>query len=574
MNTKMRYFTADGKPFLALTGEVHNSSSTDPERMEGIWEKAEYLHLNTLALPVSWDLLEEKEGYYDFSMADVLIRQARSHHMHIIFLWFGSFKNAQSTYAPEWVKRDLMRFPRAEIQKGRRKIVLHDFYDMEYSSLSVFSRETLRKDREAFAAFMEHLRESDAEDRTVLMVQVENETGIMGAAREHSARADRKYAEGIPGEFMKRLRCCVESWISERVKPGCPDNCRPDYYEKWEHWLHEIRRYFKELEAGTDVFGTKNPAWCAWDMIFGDDAEEAFQAYYTASFVNAVAAGGKKVYGLPMAVNAWLSQGGTAGKYPSGGPVAHMLPVWEAAAPEIDVVAPDIYVKDFGRVCEEYRTEKNPLCVLETATHSHLAPRMLYAVGHFHAFCFGPFAFEDMGKPFDAKAAALFGVDTTDPLLAMPQDMEVFRTVAGVLGSMGEMTLEAFSTDRLQAVIAESPDGAEYVPGQSKCMRFGTVKFTAVFSDSEGAALILQKGDEEFFLFAMHCQIVLSSVDPVNDSVELLRVEEGTFENMRWIPGRKLNGDETAELIFKDPYLIRLTCWSFPSVISSDIPAE
>ena len=118
MNSKRTVLTADGKPFIAIAGEVHNSSSSSAEYMESVWKRAEELGLNTLLLPVTWELTEPVEGQFSFELVDTLIEQARSFQMKIIFLWFGTWKNAQCMYAPEWVKKDMKRFPRAQVEKG------------------------------------------------------------------------------------------------------------------------------------------------------------------------------------------------------------------------------------------------------------------------------------------------------------------------------------------------------------------------------------------------------------------------------------------------------------------------
>ena len=165
---------ADGKPWIAIAGEVHNSSSSNAAYMTKIWEKAKELGLNTLLLPVSWEQIEPREDQFTFGLVDELVQQARDYKMHIIFLWFGTWKNAQSTYVPEWVKKDLQRFPRAEMEAGKRKIILKKFYNMPYTTLSYLGEETKHADAKAFAGLMRHLREIDEKERTVLAVQVEN----------------------------------------------------------------------------------------------------------------------------------------------------------------------------------------------------------------------------------------------------------------------------------------------------------------------------------------------------------------------------------------------------------------
>src|SRR5215831_7776669 len=67
----------DGKPFLILGGELHNSSSSSMAYMRPIWPQLLGLHLNTVLAPVSWELIEPEDGKVDFTTVDGLIDDAR-----------------------------------------------------------------------------------------------------------------------------------------------------------------------------------------------------------------------------------------------------------------------------------------------------------------------------------------------------------------------------------------------------------------------------------------------------------------------------------------------------------------
>ena len=209
MEKKRNLFYVKGEPFIALAGEAHNSNSSTPSCMEGVWDKAAELGLNTVLLPVTWELVEPVEGTFEFATQDTIIAQARERGMHIIFLWFGTWKNAQCSYAPEWVKKDLERFPRAQVEKGMNKCRLQNFHGMPYSSLSYLGEETCKADARAFAAFMAHLKEVDEAEQTVIAVQVENETGLQGTARERSDLADEVFARDV----QKHRKTCARAEI-------------------------------------------------------------------------------------------------------------------------------------------------------------------------------------------------------------------------------------------------------------------------------------------------------------------------------------------------------------------------
>ncbi len=466
-------------PYIMVAGEVHNSASSTAEAMRPVWAKAAELHLNTVLVPVTWEMLEPEEGVFDYTAVDMLLAGAREHRLHLVLLWFGAWKNAQCYYAPAWVKQDLHRFARAEVEPGKPKTSLKQYHGMGYTTLSAFCAETCRADARAFAALMAHLKQADRAERTVLMVQVENETGLQGAAREHSAAADAAFAADVPAELLFYLKANTAEMAED------------------------VRAAVENAPASGD-----------WKTVFGDVAEELFSAYYTASYVEQVAKAGYDAYSLPLSVNCWLDRGRVPGQYPSGGPVARMMEVWQHCAPHISVFAPDIYLKDFCDVCDEYIKRGNPLCIPETAPHSHVGPRLVYAIGHYHALCFSPFGFEDMGASRDASDAAglmMFGMDTSDPLLATPQSVPEYAFYADAIRGMMPQLLAAYGSNRLQAVISERPD--------DMTMTFEAFAIHAgmnhpFISRKDGVCLALQTAQNEFYVLCNACAPAVVSTDP------------------------------------------------------------
>ena len=522
----------EDRPFILLAGEVHNSDSSSPAYMEKIWDIATELGMNALLLPVSWEMIEPEEGHFDFSVPQALIDQARERDMRIVFLWFGSWKNAECMYAPEWVKTDLMRFPRAQIEKGKNKagrtISPSIPVKMPYTTLSYLGEETMQADARAFAALMGFLRDYDEERQTVVAVQVENETGLLGAAREVSDVADALFAAEVPAGFAAYMRGHTETMV-EDVKTA--------------------------VENGK-ASGT-------WTDVFGSAAEEIFSTYHVARFVNTVAEAGKKVYSLPMTVNCWLDKGGEPGSYPTGGPVSKVHEVWDYCAPAIDAYCPDIYVPQFREVCDEYTRRNGALFVPESATHSYCAPRLVYTVGHYHAMCYSPFGFDDIGKPFTAVQGFLFGMDVSDPALKTPQSFEEYAAFGTILKEMMPLLADAYGSERLQAVSAETnpviphPSGNPFLAKQP-AMDFGAFTVTVGFQSqlnprADGVCLCLAVSDSECWLVGNACDIRFSSGNAAKPNLDLLLLEEGSFENGQWVPGRRLNGDESARLSMEKP---------------------
>ncbi len=527
MKSEIRLFNGkktlfvDDKPFFAIAGEVHNSDSSSLEYMEGIWEIACQLGLNTVLLPITWELWEPVEGQFDFSLVDGLIEQARRYNKRIIVLWFGSWKNAEMMYAPEWVKRNRNRFKRAEIVKGEAKS-LRDMgiAKMPYYSLSYLCQETMEADARAFSKLMEHIGLVDSEIGTVIGVQVENETGLLGAAREMSDAADAAFEGQVPAEFVRYMKNSTET-------------------------MHEDVRL--AVEAGMPEGN--------WRQVFGDAAEEIFSAYHIASFVNYVAETGMEKYKLPTFANCWLAhKGENPGQYPSGGPVSRMHEVWRYCAPAIDVLCPDVYVPDFMDVCDDY-SRNQPLFIPEAATHSYAASRLVYCIGHYHAMGYSPFGFDDIGKPFTMVQGFLFGMDVNDPALKTPQNFEEYGWFGKTLNEMLPIIAEKYGTNSLQALCAENA-------AKESEMDFGKIKISALFEHpylqlrGNGVVLAVQISEEEYYLICYQAAVSILAGDAKN--MDILEFEEGKFIDGNWIRRRRLNGDEGANLTATDPQVFRI----------------
>ena len=532
----------EDKPFILLAGEVHNSDSSSPEYMEKIWSIAQELGMNALLLPATWETIEPTEGHFDFSVPQALIDQARERDMRIVFLWFGSWKNAECMYAPAWVKQDIKRFPRAQIEKGKnkagRQVSPTIPVKMPYTTLSYLGQEAMKADSRAFTAFMGFLKDYDSEIQTVVAVQVENETGLLGAAREVSDEADALFAAPVPADFAVYMRTHTDTMTEE---------------------------------MRTAVLSGKDEG--TWSEVFGSVADELFSAYHVALFVNTVAEAGKAVYPLPMSANCWLDKGGKPGSYPTGGPVSKVHEVWDFCAPSIDAYCPDIYVPQFKAVCEEYTRRGGALFIPEAATHSYCAPRLVYAVGHYHAMCYSPFGFDDIGHPFTAVQGFLFGMDISDPALKTPQSFEEYGAFGKILREMMPMLSSAYGTDRLQAVSAET-DPAILSPDRNPfgaippAMEFDAFRLSVSFQSplnprTDGVCLCLAVSDNECWVVGNACSLTFSSGRAERPNLDLLLVEDGRFENGTWIPGRRLNGDETANLSLSKPTVLHIEFFTY-----------
>ncbi|KAI4833843.1 beta-galactosidase, partial [Aureobasidium sp. EXF-8845] len=355
------------EPFLILGGELQNSSFSSPEYMSDVWTKLTTMNMNTVLGSVSWEQIEPTEGKFDFKSLDRVLLDARAHGLHVVLLWFGSFKNGLSTYTPQWVKQNPKRFPRMKLRDADGKFTTGDV-------LTIFGTEAQQADAKAFSTLMQHLKDLDEEHSTVIMVQVENEVGCLGDSRDRSELAEARFSAPIPDEFHDFL------------------------VRDWSGFMDAFQRNLGELRQCTIHKGM------TWKDLSGDSKriDELFMAYHYALYVDGVAAAGRAVYHLPLYTNVWqniigsdtdtdlpaiVGGGSDPGDYPSGGGVIDVLDVWQAFTPSLEFIAPDIYLNDYATSCKKYCHNEQPLFIPEQRRDEYGALRIWNAFGS-HA-CLG-----------------------------------------------------------------------------------------------------------------------------------------------------------------------------------------
>jgi len=473
----------DGKPFLMLGGQIHNSSGW-PSELPQVFESIAALHANTMEAPVYWEQMEPTEGHFDFSNVDALVQGARQHKVRLALLWFGTWKNGQMHYAPEWVKTDTKRFPRMIRNDGEPTDVL-----------SANGHATLEADKAAFVALMRHLKEVDSDAHTVITVQVENESGGIGTVRDFSAAANATFAGPVPADLLAIVH-----------KP-----------------------------AGT------------WSQVFGGEADETFQVYYQAKYINEITAAGKAEFAIPLYINVWVSyppaelperrldQPGVG--YPSGGPVQKFVALWRALAPAVEFIGPDIYSDDSGFYLDTihaYRRADNPLWIPETGRGDSFAKFLFYALGN-GAMGFAPFGIDQTG----------WNILGNDPPKAHSANF-------ALLGPMSREIAQWNFDGKLKTSVEE--------PGQAQQeLDFGAWQATVSFGfpqndgrrppgtkDAHGVALVAQIGPDEFVVTGIDASISFHLLGKLaGQRMQILSAEQGRYENGEWKKLRLWNGDET-----------------------------
>ncbi len=481
----------DGKPFLILGGELNNSSSSSIEYMKAIWQEVTDLNFNTVITPLSWELIEPEEGKFNFELVDSLITEARQHNMHIVFLWLASWKNGMSSYIPLWVKENYKKYTRVKLQNN---------YTTEI--LSTFTNANSDADAKGFARLMKHIREIDGVQHTVLMMQIENEVGILGDSRDRSELADKAFTSPVPKELMSYL-------LSNKV------SLVPEIKSLWG------QNNFKSSGNWEDIFGK------------GDSCNEVFMAWYYSRYVNKVAEAGKKEYPIPMYVNAWLNQEGCPrpGLYPSGGPLANVLDIWQAGAPSISILAPDLYVPDYEERCKKFTQRGNPLFMPEMNSGEDGARNIFIAIGKYNAIGVSPFGIDRLGMTAlgneQAKGPKEAALSKSYNILSQLGPYILDKQVKG------EMT--GFVIDEKNPVITKQM--GRFILEISLDDLFG-------HKSKLGYGIIMTDGTDQFIGAGSGFRVRLSTVTKSDTIVGIGKVDEGVFINNKWIPGRRLNGDE------------------------------
>lgn len=519
----------DDKPFFMFSGELHNSSTGSVHYMQPIWSRMAKQNLNTVIAPISWELVEPVEDKFDFSLVDSMILGARKENLKLVLLWFGSWKNGKSTYVPEWVKTDTKRFPLIKDKNGK---VLN--------TLSTLGENTLEADKKAFSALMKRIKTIDEKEQTVIMVQVQNEIGVLdqmvsftGGAnacmRDYSDEANMAFNGQVPAELMRYL---------EKNK----NDLYPALKKAWEE------NGYKQKGTWEEVFG-KGVKYEGedWKTNFPYYTEEIFMAWNYAKYVGQIASEGKKQYPLPMYANAWLKQSraGEPGKYPSGGPLPQVIDIWRAAAPAIDFIAPDIYaVEEFEWVCKEFTLSGNPLFIPETTVGPAGAARAFYAFGEFDALGYAPFGIDGNGI-----------INTADP-----NDNSLSR-VYRCLRNLEPYLLKYHGTAQMSALFIEAIENNKSIQMGNYAVSVRRMNLGGSFGlfgaqfdakeekeKSSAGLIVFQLADNEFLLAGGVGSISISisqGKSGKSENVGYASVDEISFENGE-MKTHRLNGDETA----------------------------
>lgn len=457
-----------GKPFIMIAGELHNSSNSTTTYMNSLWKPLQSLHLNTVLATIAWEQFEPEEGTFDYTLVDNLVSGARQSGLKVVILWFASWKNGQSSYAPVWVKKDTRRFRRALDVDGK-----------ETETLTPFCEATMKADARAYKALMQHLKEVDGQEGTVIAMQPENEVGLF---------QDMDYSPASKQAFRQEVPPALLAYMKQHR-----DRLRPELRSVWE-------------DHGARTSGT-------WQQVFGVNAwsKSFYTTWQYATYIDHIAAEGKSVYPIPVFCNCWIVQKDEEmpGAYPNGGPVSRVMDIWKAAAPHVDILAPDIYLPDFKGITADYHRADNPLLIPEAVVNPGNA---FWAFGEGDALCYSPFGIEDVAGNY------------------------VFSQSYKVLNELMPLITAYQGSDRMIGILKTKGE-------DERTVTMGAYRLHITYMSDDAYGLIIQTAPDEFVMAGLNFRVRVSATDP-KKTAGLLQTWEGGYEGERWIPTRLLNGDE------------------------------
>lgn len=482
----------NGAPFLILGGELGNSTGSTMTSMAPVWSRLKEMNLNTILVPIYWELLEPEEGQFDYELVDDLIYEARRQDFKLVLLWFGSWKNSMSSHVPAWVKLDQKRFPRAKSDAGESQEIL-----------TPFSENNRKADQNAYQHLLRRIKEIDAAYQTVILMQPENEIGMLPSARDYHALANEKFQADVPTDLMKYLA---------RNK----EQLNPEFLRVWE----------------ANGFKSKGN----WEAIFGKGlhTDEIFMAYYFARYADQICAAGKQEYDLPAFVNAALNRPGRKpGEYPSAGPLPHILDVWKAASPSIDFYTPDFYNPRFKHWNDLYVRQGNPLLVPEQRFDNTVAAKALFTIGHYEGLGFSPFSIDQFpDAPLSPKGEKLGKV--YDIIHQIKPLLDKYR---------GQNRIEGVLLDKEVSEVTFVLGDYEFKARHT--YNLGWEPNAAAEEWESAAAIIVQTGDNEFHYAGFGVSLTMKNLKAPNARVGILKTDLGHFKTGKWVVYRHLNGDQT-----------------------------
>ncbi len=524
----------DGKPFLILGSEMHNSTGTDTAAVTAVMKQAKAMNMNTVLGYAYWEMVEPTEGKFNFDLVDHLIKSAEKKNLKLILVWFGSWKSTTSSYAPEWVKTNPKRFERYALKDGTTLEILSPFCD-----------ENLKADTKAYVALMQHLKEIDKK-HTVIMLQPENEPGTFSSYRDFSPKAENTWNANVPNEVMDYLK-------------------------------NNKTNLFPALEKSWAANGNKTNG--KWAELFGDVqgyphyAEELFSAYFYSKFINSLAAEGRKVLDLPSYCNGWLYN--KLSYYPHGTINPHVLDMYHAAGKSIDFYSPNVYSLEYDQLFSDYKAGGKTLFIPE----SILSPAgILYAIGEYDAIGFAPYGIDgwtdeknktlltavnhtlaemsslitskfnstDMRGLYQAPMARNKSIEIGDYILSV-SSAESHRFAIDFGKSLEKAGKETISFPQLMGI--EIPDG---MPHQEEQKSPPPNPFAGLPKDY-GSAIVIRNSDDEFYIVGYGLRIDFSLKSTIQfNHLGYRSIDKGYFKNNNFIATKRWNGDELKTVLPAD----------------------
>jgi hypothetical protein len=207
------------------------------------------------------------------------------------------------------------------------------------------------------------------------------------------------------------------------------------------------------------------------------------------------------------------------------------LDIWKAAAPHLDLIAPDIYFPKYKETCLTYARPDNPLFVPEV---------QFFPPPHNAANAFLTFA------EFDGLGFSPFGIDDAAAEGKVNEKAAEFEDTYRVLNPLLDLIAAKQGSGKLHAIV-QSEDEAQVVRLDGSLA--AVVDFIKPYSTDgpRGRGMIVELARDDYAVVGAGFRVEFRELAGPPRDAQFLSLEEGTFEGERWIPTRRLNGDELGD---------------------------
>jgi hypothetical protein len=471
-----------GQPRLILYGETLEEVMTDAADVPCYgdqFDKWKRQGLNTVGAIIQWNRFELRKDQYEYAMIDGLIEAARERNMHLIIVWFGTWRNLQSNYLPKYIRDEKIGFPAlkadGKIDNGR---------------VSPHAMKCAERDGLALKALLPRAAEKDPHHQVLIAVQVENE---MPKGHDYTAEANALFAQPVPSEVIMMLQreYNTPKYLGDAAQSfGIWAAYRSCGYRTLGTWEEVLSR--RDIGTGP-----------------GESARIFMGVYYTGKYIEIVVRKAKEALNIPMYANAWCGESPCDAEY---------MDIFHIGCPSLDEMGPD----NCGEVLHKYIRPWNTLVQPELSPAEH----------YFRALSMGAMLVGQYWQPeveLMRTKAILNLVRTMEPLLVQrrnPGDLLGFTPVLDKKLHKAGATWEQ-NYQNLKITFTAT---ADHLPGETE-WRDSRLHTAGPLLNGNG--LIIRMGPDDYIITSTKIDVGLRRAD--GSDIVVAWAEQGHFQQGRWV---------------------------------------